>query len=164
MDETVQLIDVMPTLLALSHLEPPPGLQGQSLAALLASGSGASAQIRPESSAWTRRPAITEKAAEEGPHPSATEAYAIVDEGWKLVHRRVRPPGRPEFELFDARRDPLDQTDVGADHPDVVQRLAKVLDGWRAMALAARLKPDSETTKGLTADQLQRLRSLGYVR
>jgi hypothetical protein len=32
------------------------------------------------------------------------------------------------------------------------------------MALAARLKPDSEGMKNLSPEQLQRLRSLGYVR
>jgi hypothetical protein len=32
------------------------------------------------------------------------------------------------------------------------------------MAVAARLKPDSDTAKSLTPAQLQRLRSLGYVR
>jgi hypothetical protein len=32
------------------------------------------------------------------------------------------------------------------------------------MTKAARLKPDSETTKSLSPEQLQRLRSLGYVR
>jgi arylsulfatase A-like enzyme len=97
-------------------------------------------------------------------HPNATESYAIVDGGWKLIHNRVRPPELPEFELFDVARDPLDQVNVADRHPDVVQRLAKTLDGWRTMAAAARLKPDSETTGNLTPEQLQRLRSLGYVR
>jgi hypothetical protein len=32
------------------------------------------------------------------------------------------------------------------------------------MASAARLKPDADTTKALSAEELQRLRSLGYVR
>jgi hypothetical protein len=32
------------------------------------------------------------------------------------------------------------------------------------MALAARLKPDSETTKSMTPEQLRKLRSLGYVK
>ena len=50
------------------------------------------------------------------------------------------------------------------DSPEVVQRLAKLVAGWRQMAIAARLKADAETTKGLTQEQLQRLRSLGYVR
>ena len=31
------------------------------------------------------------------------------------------------------------------------------------MARAARLKPDSESTKGMSKEQLEHLRSLGYV-
>ena len=54
--------------------------------------------------------------------------------------------------------------DVAAKHPEVVARLAKALGGWKQMAQAARLKPDAETAKTLSPEQLQRLRSLGYVR
>jgi hypothetical protein len=61
-------------------------------------------------------------------------------------------------------RDPLDQVNVADKHPDVVQRLAKAIEGWRAMATAARLKPDTEATGNMTPEQLQRLRSLGYIR
>ena len=43
-------------------------------------------------------------------------------------------------------------------------RLSKSLAGWKQMAQAAKLKPDSEATKNLSPEQLQRLRSLGYVR
>ncbi|HSC29719.1 MAG TPA: sulfatase-like hydrolase/transferase, partial [Vicinamibacterales bacterium] len=162
-DETVQLVDVMPTLLDLSRLPQPDGVQGQSLLSLL---------TRPDatdgddpSGSWRRRPAILEKQPMGMPgHPASTEAYAIVDGEWKLIHNRVRPPDRPEFELFHAVRDPLDQKNVAADHPDVVQRLAKAIDGWHAMAVAARLKPDSEEAGNLTPEQLQRLRSLGYIR
>jgi hypothetical protein len=45
-----------------------------------------------------------------------------------------------------------------------VARLSKALDGWKQMAERAKLKPDTETTKNLSPEQLQRLRSLGYVR
>ena len=72
------------------------------------------------------------------------------------------PGGGPEFELFDAT-DPLNRRRRGA-NPDIVERLAKALDGWQEMAAAARLKPDTETAKTLSPEQLQRLRSLGYVR
>jgi hypothetical protein len=58
----------------------------------------------------------------------------------------------------------LDKHNVAADHPDVVARLAKLIEGWRRMATAARVKPDAEATKTLSAEELQRLRSLGYVR
>jgi arylsulfatase A-like enzyme len=164
-DEAVQLIDVMPTLLDVSRLSDPQGLQGQSLVPLLQTTRGDTNGGAPPADGWRRRPAIIEKQPMGQPgHPNATESYAIVDGGWKLIHNRVRPPELPEFELFDVARDPLDQVNVADRHPDVVQRLAKTLDGWRTMAAAARLKPDSETTGNLTPEQLQRLRSLGYVR
>jgi arylsulfatase A-like enzyme len=163
-DEPVQLIDVMPTLLDVSRLQPPQGLQGQSLAPLLqTSGGNTGGGAPPEG--WRRRPAIVEKQPMGQPgYPNESESYAIIDGGWKLIHNKARPAERPEFELFDTARDPFDQVNVADQHPDIVQRLAKALDGWRAVAVAARLKPDSETTGNLTPEQLQRLRSLGYVR
>ena len=54
--------------------------------------------------------------------------------------------------------------DVASAQPGVVARLAKALAGWKEMAAAARLKPDTEAAKTLSPEQLQRLRSLGYVR
>jgi arylsulfatase A-like enzyme len=155
-DEPVQLVDVMPTLLDLSGIEHPKGIQGQSLLPLL----------RPEAGGgWKKRPVILEKQPMGGDeHPEASEAYAIIDGNWKLIHNRVRHEGAPEFELYEFPKDRLDSRNVAGEHPDVVQRLAKALDGWHSMATAARLKPDTETTKSLSADELQRLRSLGYVR
>jgi arylsulfatase A-like enzyme len=162
--EPVELIDVMPTLLEYADLPVPQGVQGQSLRPLLASD-GRGGGVAAAGSGWKRRPVIAEKQPQGAPeHPSATESYAIVDGDWKLIHNVVRPPERPEFELFDFYKDPLDQKNVAAEHPDVVERLAKTLDAWHRMALQAKLKPDSEDTKGMTAEQLERLRSLGYVR
>jgi arylsulfatase A-like enzyme len=159
-DEVVQSLDVMPTLLELSGLPAPEGIQGQSLTPLMReAGDGRN---------WKPRPAITEKAITDqqapGPPPHDTEIYAINDGQWKLVHNRARPRGGPEFELYDFVKDPLNKTDVAAEHPEVVARLAKALEGWRQMAAAARLESDTEATKTLSPEQLQRLRSLGYVR
>jgi arylsulfatase A-like enzyme len=160
-EEPVQLIDLMPTLLELSGLPVPKEVQGQSLRPLLA-GSGTAAAA--EEGRWTRRPAISEKQPMGGSdHPGASESYAIVDANWKLIHNVKRPPAKPEFELFDFYKDPLDQRNLAADNPDVVARLAKVLEAWHSMATRARLKSDAETTKGLSREQLDRLRSLGYV-
>ena len=161
-DEGVQSIDVMPTLLDLSGIEPPEGMQGQGFASLIMERQGGVA-------GWRRQPAITQKAQTDprkgaAPPPHDTESFAIDDGRWKLVRHTVRPRGGPEFELYDVAKDPLNQTDLAAHHPDVVARLSKALDGWRQMASAARLKPDAEATKNLTPEQLQRLRSLGYVR
>ena len=155
-DEVVQTIDVFPTLLELSGITPPAGIQGQSLVPLI-TGQGQ----------WKKRPAVSEKlktASAGAPPPLDTESFAIVDGDWKLIHNTARHDGAPEYELYEFIKDPLDKTDVASQHPDIVARLAKQLDGWHQMATGAKLKPDSETTKSLSPEQLQRLRSLGYVR
>jgi arylsulfatase A-like enzyme len=157
-EETTQTIDVMPTLLELSGIEPPAGIQGQSFAALLKGGGRD----------FRARPAISEKARTSSgagaPWPRDTESYAIVDGSFKLVHNRIRSDGTTEFELFDVDQDPGEQTNVASDHPDVVKRLSEALDGWHKMANEAKLAPDSESTEGLSQQQLERLRSLGYIR
>ena len=58
-DGTVQLIDVMPTLIELAGLRPPAGMQGRSLASVLRAGAP-SAELPP-------RPAISEKFAQLAP-------------------------------------------------------------------------------------------------
>jgi hypothetical protein len=70
---------------------------------------------------------------------------------------------RPQFELFDRRADPLDQVDLAAKHPDIVERLAKELQAWRQRAQSMRLKPDSQLAGSLSGEELERLRALGYV-
>ncbi len=162
-EEPVELIDVMPTLLELSGLRVPKEAQGQSLRPLFAGPPGKSAAGA--GGGWAKRPVIAERQPlGRDDYPNNGEMYAIMDGGWKLIQNVKRPPDKPEFELFDFYKDPLDQKDVAAEHPDVVARLAKGLDGFRKMAVAARLKPDSESTKGMTKEQLEQLRSLGYVK
>lgn len=142
----------MPTLLDLAGLRLPPGVQGRSLAAALRDGPSAG-RLEP-------RPAISENQAR-GAVKSAS--VALFRDGWKLIHHTNGRPETPEFELFDHRTDPLDRTDVAASHPDVVSRLAKELAAWRAAAIRARLKPDSATAAALGKEELERLRSLGYI-
>jgi arylsulfatase len=164
--EVVQSLDVMPTVLQASGLPLPVGIQGQSLMPLLSdAGNG----DQSNGGGWRPRPAVSEKAKTStasvgAPPPNDTESFAITDGQWKLIRHTIRPRGGPEFELYDFIKDPLDKTDVAAQHPDVVSRLSKALDGWKEMATAARLKPDTEGLKNLSPEQLQRLRSLGYIK
>ncbi len=164
-EQTVETIDVMPTLLAISGLPLPHQAQGRSLLPLLATGSRRDV-ARADDAAWNRRPAISEKAKAidpGAPPPRDTESYAIVSEGWKLIHNVERKAGDPEFELYNHAVDPLDQTDLSAEQPERVERLARELAAWRAHATAARLKPDAEGAQAMSKEDLERLRSLGYI-
>jgi hypothetical protein len=159
--ETVQTIDIMPTLLAASGLAVPPAAQGHSLWELMAPAGGA---VRAAAGGW---PALSEKArTAEGsgaPAPHETASVAIVEGPFKLVHHTERAAGSPEYQLFDHRTDPLDLQDVAAKRPDVVARLARDLAAWQRTAEAARLKPDTDAEKALSKEELERLRALGYI-
>jgi arylsulfatase A-like enzyme len=152
--ETVELIDVMPTLLELSGLAPPKGIQGASLVTFMSDGAHPG---------WPR-PAITEAAGRPDPTVAPKEeSYALSLGEWKLAHHVARPPTRPEFELFDRKKDPLDSTNVAAQHPEIVARLLREMEAWRRMAVSARLKPDSALATTVSGEELERLRALGYV-
>jgi arylsulfatase A-like enzyme len=160
-DDLVQMIDIMPTMLDLTGIAHPDGLQGQSLIPFLSAAAGTGGWP-----GWTPRPAISERVptTDNAPPSQSRESVSIIDGNWKLIHNAVRPGDLPEFELFDYYQDPLNLKNIAADHPEVVARLSKAIAGWKQMATAARVKPDAESTKALSAEELQRLRSLGYVR
>jgi len=171
-DQTVETIDIMPTLLEMSGLSAPEKIQGRSLVPLLAAAAGAqpgTAWAEGSMGGWTDRPAISEKAPTSSttsggsPPPRDTESFAVVLDGWKLIHNTKRPAGKPEFELFDHRKDPLDQHDLAAQQPDIVARLSKELTAWLAMAQKERLKPGAEAAESVSKEDLERLRSLGYI-
>jgi len=172
--ETVRTIDLMPTILELCRLPLPEGMQGQSLVPLLA----AAKRTWTESIAtshrnaafttgqWRNEPAVSENLPSEQEkrrNPQARDNYAIILDGWKL---NVYEPqeGDPEYELYDHRKDPLDKVNLADKHPEIVERLMEEFKAWKEKATAARLTPDSKLEKKLTAEQLQHLRSLGYIR
>jgi hypothetical protein len=96
--------------------------------------------------------------------PDTTNGAAIhLVDLYKLIRNTRRLAGDPEFELYEHLRDPRDQTDVSAEHPEIVARLARELEAWRRSAEAARLKPDTESAQTLSSEDLERLRALGYI-
>ncbi len=159
--ETVQSIDLMPTLLELSHLSLPKTLQGQNLLPLLAE------EGDPTREQWQSRPAFSERVTQASRVATAeteVDSFAIVTEGWKLIHNVRKPDDFPEYELFDHHNDPLNLEDLAPENPEVVERLSQQLEQWHEQALAARLPSDDELKGGLSAQELERLRSLGYIR
>jgi len=146
----------MPTLLEMSGLSSPPSVQGRSLVPLLRRAAGGSA------AGWTERPTITEKLLSKDEHHDS-ESFAIVSRGWKLVHNVIRAPGMAEFELYEFAKDPLDQKDVSAEHPDVVARLSAAMASWQRTAESQRVKPAPQAASNPGSDELERLRALGYI-
>ncbi len=86
-----------------------------------------------------------------------------MSDGWRLIHNTKNREQRPEFELFDHAEDPLNLTNVAADHPDVVERLAKELEAWKRATLAGKLQAGGEGDATLSSEEMDRLRALGYL-
>ena len=97
------------------------------------------------------------------PPPHGTESYALISDGWKLIHNVKRAEAMPEFELYEVQTDPLNRHDVAGEHAEIVARLAGHLSAWRSLVEAGRLPPDSSSTQSMSAEELERLRSLGYI-
>jgi arylsulfatase A-like enzyme len=150
--DTVQSIDLTPTLIELSGLEVPETMMGQSLVPLLSDG-----VMR------RRRPVVSERIHTTWLNDYTPNGTAIVWEGWKLIHNYERPPYRPEYELFHHDEDPWSLHDVAAEHPEKVEELAELLESWRRWVDSEQLPTDAELTQGVSGEELERLRSLGYV-
>ena len=160
-DRTVQAIDLYPTLLELAGLEAPERVQGTSLVPLLTSDAAEAPRERP---VFVELPAN---------RPGEVPRFAIIDGRWKLVwnegagesgrtDRKGEPIALPEYELYDHAADPLNLDDVSADHPEEVERLAPALERWRSWAREQKLD-ESQATAEMSAEELEQLRSLGYV-
>ena len=140
---TVRTVDVLPTLLELVGLAPPADAAGTGLVGLM----------RGEEVAVP--PALAEI------HPTgAPPQDSLTDDRYKLVVQYDGDTKRSM--LFDLRSDPLEQRDVAAEHPEVVERLGQELlrAKKRALELAGRYTPARELD--LTPGQLDDLKELGY--
>ncbi len=169
--ETVQNIDIMPTVLELSGLAAPENIQGQSLTGLMAAArdlGGEAESGLAEAAAnygWQPRGAFIEKNLTEqtgGPRPLNTESFAVIHGDWKLIHNTVRIEEGPEYELFNHTEDPLDQDNLAEQQPEILEKLKARLEERLALARASPL-PEADSTEGMSDEELQRLRSLGYI-
>ncbi len=162
--ETVEIVDLMPTILELCNLRGPKEMQGESLVPLM---KNVIDSHDAEASEWRERPAISERAntGEESnaPPPFNYEAYSIISGPWKLIHNVLPQQGQPEFELFDRTNDAYDHHNVASNHPEIVQRLSHELHLWKQHVDAVKLKSDSEETQNMTTEEIERLRALGYI-
>ena len=158
-EQTTESVDMMPTLLELAGITPPEAAQGQSLLPLIVDPDGVSDFGAVRRAAFSER--IVAGIIEELGLPH--DSYSIVLDGWKLVQNENQAEDWPEFELYDHVKDPLNLEDVAGDHPDIVANLATELSTWREYAVSLRPPPDTEAIESLSAEEIARLRSLGYI-
>jgi arylsulfatase A-like enzyme len=142
-DQVVELIDVVPTVLELLGLPPHDDAMGRSLVPLL-----------------------------EGTAGDATDerlAYAdtVVSGGnWRTVigrdHQLLVRGGTGKVELYDLRSDPTERVDVAADRPEVVARLREVLEERAAHAARRNTGPAAGSPE-IDARTRRQLEALGYL-
>ena len=176
-ERAVSMIDVLPTILDLVGLPEPEVLQGQSLAPLLR---GESMRVRPvildefrvheESGEMLGNLEIIDgrwgASLEIGPAPDGSDSdrgrhEVPVGGRWGAVHRYF--PDVPRLLLYDLSTDPFALKAVNDEHPAEVERYRRILlEQWKAhQALAQRFGDADEVP--LDPEQLQQLKSLGYI-
>tara|TARA_B100001123_G_scaffold306649_1_gene342637 strand:+ start:4226 stop:6748 length:2523 start_codon:yes stop_codon:yes gene_type:complete len=160
-EDTVETLSMMPTLLELAGVPVPELVQGQSLLPLIASPED------PAATGWVERAAFTERKRIPSNRERAlddVDQYAVVLDGWKLVQNVDPPEEMTEWELYNHAEDPINHHDVAADHPEIVERLKDALAERLRYAEARKLPTDEDAAADMSPEEIQRLRSLGYMR
>ena len=141
-DGTVELIDVLPTVLDLLGLPPHPEAMGRSLVPRM---DGA--------------PADPERVAYEEPFELTIPVRTVISDRYQLIVDTASGARR----LFDLAKDPFATVDVAAREPAVVATLAAALEAHRsaAAARAAGAAPGAPTA--IDEETRRQLRALGYV-
>lgn len=137
-DQVVETVDLMPTLLDLCGLQVPKGVQGESLLPVV-EGRG-----RPPYIAF----------GESG--KAVGQRFAVLD-GYQLV----AGDGNPE--LYNLSTDPLGLTDIAGVEGHRVEVLQQHLAAWGKLVAATSLDPAKRSGEALDDATLDQLRSLGYV-
>jgi arylsulfatase A-like enzyme len=165
--DPVSNIDVLPTVLDLAGLPPPEAMQGRSLAPLLL-GTG---DVEP-------RPVIFDEfwrtrlwgMSVDNPTGELQGVIEVVDGRWG-ASLWIGPEAEDEdwrrpmpLLLFDLWNDPWCLSPVNEQHPDLVEKYTTFLEAqWEAhQALAQHFTPGGDVE--LTPEQLETLRSLGYIK
>jgi len=156
-DEVVEILDVAPTLLALSGIERPEQFIGRDLF---------DPNSLPRDAAYLQHPLYSNRGAKNRsvrrlgrvmgeptrPLIVSEELLGLRTRDWKYLRH-----GESE-ELFDLKRDPGEHQDVANAHPDVVARLRDRLEDW------SRAHPQHHAQVELINDEMRAtLEALGYI-
>lgn len=156
-DEPVQLIDVMPTVIDLLGLRAPALVEGQSLTPLLRGAkfdrrgiivSSRFAAVSPES-------LVPE---------NQVDDFAIINPQWKFIFRnKATGVNVKRLELYERLHDRAETSDVAAKHPDEVGQMMSSLHSWINAQNKIRALVGSPGSSELDRATIEHLRSLGYL-
>lgn len=112
LNELTAYIDFMPTILGLCGVEVPPerNFHGESLVPLLRGT---------KDGHWRTRALVTDT--QRIAYPMKWRKSCVMQDNWRLVQGR---------ELYNLINDPGQQSDIAADHPDVVAQLRAAYEEW----------------------------------
>jgi arylsulfatase A-like enzyme len=158
--QPVSMIDILPTILDLTDLPMPEVMQGQSLAPLLFGKPG-----------WEPRPVILDEFMLDRDTGEFRGRIEVIDERWGAsLQINPDPQNKPEQQrpvpllLYDLWNDPECLYSLHEKRPDLVEKYTKFLEEqWKAHQALAQHFTRSEDSP-LTPEQLETLRSLGYIR
>jgi arylsulfatase A-like enzyme len=147
LDTPISLTDLLPTLLGL--------LPALELGELVAQASG-----RDRLGPGGEEPSLMgQRTPRDGPglHPYS---YVLIRRDWKLYHE----PGGAEH-LYDLRADPLETTDVAAEHPEILEEMREELTGRlrHQVARGGELRGDAPEERLADPELVEQLRALGYL-
>jgi arylsulfatase A-like enzyme len=167
-DHPVSMLDVLPTILDFLDLPMPEVMMGQSLAPLMLGMEG-----------WEPRPVIFDEFWFDQDDAILRGILEVADGRWGAsLEINPEPPDEDEEEdeevakwrrpvpllLYDLWNDYHCLNSIHEEHPDLVEKYAKFLEAqWEAhQALALHFTRSKDSP--LTPEQLETLRSLGYIR
>ena len=113
--------DIFPTMLGIANCATKNKSDGENLAPLMF-GEASRAELA------QRSPLVWEQ-------PSGDGWQAVRDGDWKLIRRHAKKATKAKFELYDLRVDPSESMNVANAHPEVVERLARVMSDRTESAL-----------------------------
>lgn len=161
--EPVSLIDLFPTITDLADLPGPSPTQGQSFAPLLLGKRG-----------WTQRPVIIDEFNAWGDTGEWHGKIEVIDGRWgaslkvgkspweaKLKPEELRPA---RLLLYDLWNDPRCVRSLHVEQPELVTKYTKFLEEKYKEHRALAKKFERAADVSLNAEQLETLRTLGYIR
>ena len=157
--DTVQLIDILPTVLDLLGVKAADGIEGRSLTPLLKGG-----RLDSVVPAMSTKLALPQAQPGGGAPENLTDTIARVEPEWKLIYRaQPQRAHLKQIELYDRRSDRVDRNDVATQQPEVANRMKIEILKWMEQEKAVKARIGQGGVRPLDNSTLQRLRSLGYL-